>query len=80
MRKELLLFVLCCCINTICFAQKNKDFILTLHKDTIFGQVKTNAENDHITFTHQRKRIYFHPKTLQAFGILSKREKNVPNF
>lgn len=76
MRKELLLFVLCCCFNFTSFAQKNKDFILTLHKDTVFGQVKINPDNDHITFTHQRKRIYFHPKTLQAFGIY-KKEENV---
>ena len=76
MRKEILLFVLCCCMSVSCFAQKNKDFILTLHKDTIFGQVKINPKNDHIAFTHQRKRVYFHPKTLQAFGIYNKVEKD----
>lgn len=76
MRKEILLFVLCCCMSAICAAQKNKDFILTLHKDTIFGQVKINLKNDHIAFTHQRKRVYFHPKTLQAFGIYNKTEKD----
>ena len=80
MRKEILLFVLCCCISTINFAQKNKDFILTLHKDTIFGRVKINPENQPISFTHQRKRIYFHPKTLQAFGIYQKKEKTYQVF
>lgn len=76
MRKEIiLLFVLCFGICSINFAQKNKDFILTLHKDTLFGRVKINLENQHIAFTHQRKRVYFHPKTLQAFGIYQKKEK-----
>ncbi len=75
MRKEILFFVLCFCMSIICAAQKNKDFILTLHKDTIFGQIKINPKTDHISFTHQRKRVYFHPKTLQAFGIYNKAKK-----
>jgi len=81
MRKEIiLLFVLFFGICAISFAQKNKDFILTLHKDTIFGKIKINPENQHIAFTHQRKRIYFHPKTLQAFGIYQKKEKTYQIF
>ena len=80
MRKEMLFFVLCCYFSLPCFAQKHKDFILTLHKDTIFGQVRTNSEADHITFIHQRKRIYFHPKTLQAFGIYKKESKGYQVF
>ncbi|MFK7981120.1 MAG: hypothetical protein AB8G86_14130 [Saprospiraceae bacterium] len=75
MRKELLIIVLCCSFSLIGFAQKNKDFILTLHKDTVFGQIKINPDEEHITFTHQRKRIYFHPKTLKAFGIYKKDTK-----
>ncbi|GEM_PF-2806312 len=75
MRKEMLFFVLCYCFSLTCLAQKHKDFILTLHKDTIFGQVKINPKVNHISFTHQRKRIYFHPKTLQAFGIYKKESK-----
>ena len=75
MRKKLLIIVLCCSFSFIGFAQKNKDFILTLHKDTVFGQIKINPEEEHITFTHQRKRIYFHPKTLKAFGIYKKATK-----
>lgn len=72
MRKELIIIVLCCSFSLISFAQKHKDFILTLHKDTVFGQIKINPDEEHITFTHQRKRIYFHPKTLKAFGIYKK--------
>ena len=72
MKKGTLLLLFLCCLCSITFAQKNKDFILTLHKDTIFGKIKFVPESTHITFTHKRKRIHFHPKTLDAFGILSK--------
>lgn len=80
MRKKLIIFLLCFSFVSICYAQKNKDFILTLHKDTIFGQIKINGKNDQISFTHQRKRLYFHPKTLQAFGIYQKEEKEYRMF
>jgi len=72
MTKRIFLLTFICCICTFTFAQKNQDFILTLNKDTIFGDVTLNASVDHITFKHKRKRVYFHPKTLKAFGIYNK--------
>ena len=75
MRKEILFLAICFCLTTICFGQKHKDFILTLHKDTLFGKVKMSVSNPHISFTRQRKRVYFHPKTLQAFGLYDKVKK-----
>lgn len=72
MKKGILLFVLTSCFFLPTFAQKNQDFILTLRKDTVFGKISINPEDTHITFTHNRKRVYFHPKTLQAFGIKKK--------
>lgn len=76
MKKGTLLLLFLCCLSSIIFAQKNKDFILTLHKDTIFGKIKFVPDSPHITFTHKRKRLYFHPKTLEAFGIFSKKSNN----
>ncbi len=72
MKKRILLLVLLSGFLTVSFAQKNKDYILTLRKDTVFGKISLNPADQHITFTHHRKRIYFHPKTLQAFGIQNK--------
>lgn len=72
MKKGILLCVLMSCFLTLSFAQKDQDYILTLRKDTVFGKIKLNSEESHITFTHHRKRVYFHPKTLQAFGIKNK--------
>jgi len=73
MKKRFLLLTFFSCIFTIAFAQKNKDFILTLNKDTIFGNVTLNAGEEHITFKYKRKRVYFHPKTLKAFGVYDKK-------
>lgn len=72
MRKKHLLFLCLFGICTVSFAQKNQDFILTLRKDTIFGKIHLNQKESHITFTHKRKRVYFHPRTLQAFGVKKK--------
>lgn len=74
MTKKILLLTLISCICTFVFAQKNKDFILTLNQDTVFGNVTLNTSAAHITFKHNRKRVYFHPKTLKAFGIYDKKD------
>lgn len=73
MTKRILLLTLISCICTFAFAQNKKDFILTLSKDTIFGNIILNATAAHITFKHKRKKVYFHPKTLKAFGIYDKK-------
>jgi len=73
MKKVILFIVLTSCILTTSFGQKNQDFILTLRKDTIFGKISISPEDQHITFKHKRKRVYFHPKTLQAFGVKEKK-------
>lgn len=74
MTKKLLLLTFISCICTFAFAQKNKDFILTLNQDTIFGNVTLNSSVAHIIFKHKRKKVYFHPKTLKAFGVFDKAE------
>lgn len=74
MKKRIYLILFITSICTLAFAQKHKDFILTLNKDTIFGNVTLNTSVAHITFTHKRKRVYFHPKTLKAFGIFDKKK------
>lgn len=68
MKKSLLLSVFLFSL-TFCLAQKDKDFILTLHQDTIYGKVKINDNDPHITFIHKRKRLYFHPAALRYFGV-----------
>lgn len=75
MKKAVILIGFFCFLTTIGFTQKDRDYILTLHKDTVFGSIKINPDVEHISFTHKRKRIYFHPKTLQAFGLYNKKEK-----
>lgn len=69
MTKRFVLLTFLSCICTFAFAQKNKDFILTLNQDTLFGKIILNASVEHITFKYKRKRVYFHPKTLKAFGV-----------
>lgn len=73
MKKRIYLLLFISSICTFVFAQKNKDFILTLSKDTIFGNVTLNTTAAHITFMHKRKKVYFHPKTLNSFGIYNKK-------
>ncbi len=72
MTKRFVLLTFLSCICAFVFAQKNKDFILTMNQDTVFGKVTLNTSVAHITFKHKRKRVYFHPKTLKAFGIYDK--------
>lgn len=74
MTKKIYALLFFASLCTFAIAQKNKDFILTLNKDTIFGKVVINPSVDHITFTLKRKRIYFHPKTLKAFGVYDKKK------
>lgn len=74
MTKRIYLLLFFACICTLAIAQKNKDFILTLSKDTIFGKVSISPESAHITFQHKRKKLYFHAKTLNAFGIYNKKD------
>ena len=72
MRKGILVTLFVISWSILGISQNNQDFILTLHKDTIFGKVKVYPQEEYIIFTHRRKKIYFHPKTLQAFGIYNK--------
>ena len=75
MKNNLLLTVaLIAFVSVSAAAQNEKDFILTLNRDTIFGKVSIQHETDFITFKHKRKKVYFHPKTLQAFGIYHRKQ------
>ncbi|MEM6320783.1 MAG: hypothetical protein AAF960_24165 [Bacteroidota bacterium] len=74
MKKGILLSIMVTALTLVASAQEGQDYILTLRKDTIFGKIKFNTRESHITFMHKRKRIHFHPKTLPAFGIYDKKK------
>lgn len=69
MKQRLTLFLLLILLPILGFSQQNKDFILTLNQDTLFGKIKINLKSDLITFIHNKKRINFHAKTINSFSI-----------
>ena len=56
------------------FAQVNKDFILTLNQDTLYGEITIYRDKSPIIFKYHKKKMRYHPNTLQAFGILENDE------
>lgn len=53
----------------MCTAQENRDYILTLQKDTIFGKIVEREGKEPITFIHNKLKVYYHPSTIQSFGV-----------
>ena len=72
--KRILTIGLLLSVLSIVIAQKNKDYILTLRKDTLFGKIKTNFQSELITFIYKRKKVYFHPSTIKSYGIYDRRK------
>ncbi len=69
MKKNIFLSFLFCCFVFLCNAQKDKDYILTLQKDTLFGKIIEREGREPITFTHGNSKVNYHPSTIQSFGI-----------
>ena len=74
MKKELYCCFLFCCIIFLCKAQRGEDYILTLQQDTLFGKIEMEQGQDPITFSHNKKKINYHPSTIQYFGIFENKQ------
>lgn len=69
MKNKIRLIYLFFCFPLFLFAQSNPDYILTMQKDTLFGNIKNNLDWESITFVHRKKKVYFHAGTIQYFSI-----------
>lgn len=63
-----------CCLSFLSSAQKGKDYILTLQKDTLFGEILINQGIDPIAFKHQGHKMSYHPSSIQFFGVFRDEE------
>lgn len=57
------------CLPFWVFAQTNKDYILTIEQDTLYGRIVVNQGKDPISFKYDGHKLTYHPSTIQYFGI-----------
>jgi len=69
MEKGIYLCCIFCCLSFLSHAQKGKDYILTLQKDTLFGEILVTQGIDPIAFKHQGHKMSYHPSSIKYFGI-----------
>ncbi len=70
--------LLFCCLHSFAFSQTNKDYILTLQQDTLFGRIQVELGREPISFKYKKMNLDYHPSTIQSFGIF--REKQYHRF
>lgn len=70
--------LLFCCLYYFASAQTNKDYILTLKQDTLFGKIEVELGREPISFKYKKLQLDYHPSTIQSFGIF--REKQYHRF
>ncbi len=58
-------------------AQEGKDFILTMHKDTLYGKIKLDLKTNILTFEYQGDKVSFKARTIDQFGIFRKGQTHV---
>lgn len=76
MKKGILLIGVILISISISFAQKHKDYIISLTQDTIFGKISLyDAPN--VVFRHHKKKFQFHPASIGNFGVLENGEYQV---
>ena len=69
MKKCVYLCYIFCCFSFLSHAQKGKDYMLTLQKDTLFGDIFLQRGIDPIVFKHKGLKMNYHPSSIQFFGI-----------
>lgn len=65
-------FILCCIfllLPLFSYSQNDKDFILTLSLDTLYGKIRFSPKAESISFHHKGKKTIFHVSTLSYFGV-----------
>jgi len=67
-----------CCLHYFAFTQTNKDYILTLQQDTLFGKIQVELGREPISFKYKKLNLAYHPSTIKSFGIF--REKQYRKF
>lgn len=70
MKKSIFYCYFLCCLSFSSNAQNGKDYILTLQKDTLFGEILMEQGLDPIIFKHKGLKIQYYPSSIQFFGIL----------
>lgn len=78
MKIRILYCLLFCCLYASAFSQANKDYILTLQQDTLFGKIQVELGREPISFKYKKMNLDYHPSTIQSFGIF--REKQYRRF
>jgi len=63
-----------CCLQYFASAQTNKDYILTLQQDTLFGKIRVELGREPISFKYKKLNLDYHPSTIQSFGIFREKE------
>ncbi len=69
MKKNFTLFWILLILPLFLYSQNDKDFILTLSQDTLYGKVQFSPLEENISFRHKGKKTNFHVSTLTYFGI-----------
>jgi len=72
MHKKLLLLWGVLFLSLPLWAQKGKDFLLTMKEDTLYGKIKIQNRFNSIAFHYQGERVGFHATTIKKFGIHQK--------
>ncbi len=69
MKRKFYLFWTLLLLPLFLYSQNDKDFILTLNQDTLYGKVSFNPKAKLVSFRHKGKKTFFHVSTLTYFGI-----------
>lgn len=70
MIRTILLLLGICFLSISMWGQtKNKDFIITMNKDTLYGKIKFDPKANIVYFHYQGDKILFNAATIDNFGI-----------
>ena len=59
-------------LSSLLWAQEEKDFLLTMKADTLYGKIKLDGRSNTIVFQYKGDKIPFHASTFEHFGIYQK--------
>jgi len=69
MAKNILLLLSLFFLSISLQSQNDKDFLLTLQKDTLFGKIKFDTKTNVLIFYYQKQKVVFDAATINHFGI-----------
>ena len=69
MKQKITISFVCFLLSISMFAQKGKDFILTMNQDTLYGKIKFSRKDKSVTFYHKKGKTKFRASTIGYFGL-----------